>query len=245
MASVERGDFDSPNSDNLVEQDDRTIYRRVFDYLKDAKLTVSTTLGFVAINVMYGDRLVVHSSDPLERQLEMAIPSAFGTPDATGVRVLDFGGVTALTMATLEASRRTTPVRELVPIAVGAQVVSCGTDALVDQTGVVGDTMDVGSSAIAVAWGTKFFLDHIASAEDETSRRRWKLGAAAFASTLTLGAYVFLGGDDGKLDLISHCSALAVGATAYRFGSWRRDYTSKDARSSATGSLRPYRSANL
>ncbi len=200
------------------------LYRRAFNYIKDAKLTVTTALGMTAINLMCGDSLVVDSSDPIAKQMEMAIPSAFGTPDATGVRALDFGGCTALTLSTLEAARRTSTIPELGATAVSAQMISCGTDALVDQTGLVGDTLDVGSSAVAVAFGTKFFLDHIASAEDETKRRRWQLGGAAFAGALTFGAYAFLGGDDGKLDLISHSSALVVGAVAYRFGSWRKEH---------------------
>lgn len=200
------------------------LYRRAFDRLKDAKVTVVAALGTVAINVMYGNSLMVDSTEPVAKQLEMAIPSAFGTPTATGVWALDFGGCTGLTMATLEAARRTTSVPELAATAVSAQVISCGTDALIDQTGLIGNTTDVGSSAIAVAWGTKFFLDRIASAEDETKRRRWQLGGAAFAGALTLGAYAFLGGDDGKLDMISHCSALAVGAVAYRVSAWRKEH---------------------
>jgi hypothetical protein len=227
MTVFDEGGFNTLDSDGFSDsaEENRTIYRRAFDRLKDAKLTVAGTVGIVAVNMMCGDsNLVVHSGDSIAKQMEMAIPSAFGSPEATGFKVLDFGGVTAFTAASLEATRRTTSVPELGAIAISAQVVSAGTDALADQVGLVQNTLDVGSSSIAVAWGTKFFLDHIASAEDETTRRRWKMGAAAFAGTLTFGAWAFLGGDDGKLDLISHTSALAVSAIAYRFGSWRRDH---------------------
>ena len=229
MTSFEKGGFDTPDSDDFSEQsqEERTIFRRTIDYLKDAKVTVVAALGLVAVNVMYGDSLTVHTSDPLVRQLEMAVPSAFGTPDATGVGALDFGGVTTLTLTTLEVARRTTSLRELAAIAISAQMVSCGTDALIDQTGLIGNTTDVGSSAIAMALGTKFLLDRVVSADSENTRRLWRLGAAAYAAAMTLGAYAFLGGDDGKLDMISHCSALAVGAVAYRLGAWRRDHRKK------------------
>jgi hypothetical protein len=236
MTTFESDGFDTPDStdfDGLAEEN-RTIYRRAIDRLKEAKITIVGTIGIVAVNLMYGDSLAVNTGDSIPKQLKMAIPSAFGTPHATGVDVLDFGGVTALTAASLEAVRRTTPLRELVPLAVSAQMISCGTDALISQTDMVGNTLDVGSSAIATAWMAKFLLDRSASAEDETTRRRWKLGAAAFAGTMTFGAWAFLGGDDGKLDLISHTSALAVGAIAYRFGSWRKNH-----KQDATSSLNP------
>lgn len=229
MASFEDGVFTTSEADNLDDQsqENRTIYRRAIDYLKDAKVTVAAALGLVAVNLVYGDSLAVHTSDPLTKQLEMAIPSAFGTPDGIGIKELDFAGATGLTLATLEAARRTTPLRELAATAISAQMISCGTDALIDQTGLIGNTVDVGSSSIAAAWGTKFLLDRAVSAEDETKRRRWKLGAAAFASIMTFGAYVFLGGDDGKIDMISHGSALAVGVAAYRFGTWRNTHRNK------------------
>jgi len=200
------------------------MYHRVLDRLKDAKLTIGASLSMVAINLMYGDSLVVNSTDSLAKQMEMALPSAFGTPDATGVDVLDFGGSAAFTMAGLEAARRTTPLDELAVTAISAQMISCGTDALIDQTGLIHNATDVGSSAIGVAWAMKFLLDRTANAEDETAKRRWKAATVVFAGTLTLGAYAFLGGDDGKLDMISHASAFAVGAAAYKFGTWRRHH---------------------
>lgn len=198
------------------------LMRRAIDRIKDAKVTVAGTLGLIAVNVMYGDSLAVHSTDSFGRQMEMAIPSAFGTPHATGVRVLDFGGVTAFTAAGLEAARRTTTLAELGAIAATAQVVSCGSDAIVSRLDPTFDTLDVGSSAMSAAWITKFMLDRAYSADDATTRRRWQLGVAAFAGVMTAGTYAFLGGDNGAMNIVAHGSAMTVGAVAYRFGRWRR-----------------------
>lgn len=198
------------------------LMRRAIDRIKDAKVTVAGTLGLIAVNVMYGDSFAVHSTDSFGRQMEMAIPSAFGTPQATGVRVLDFGGVTAFTAAGLEAARRTTTLTELGAIAATAQVVSCGSDAIVSRLDSTFDTLDVGSSAMSTAWITKWMLDRAYSANDPLSRRRWQLGVAAFASVMTVGTYAFLGGDNGAMNIVAHGSAMTVGAIAYRFGRWRR-----------------------
>lgn len=196
--------------------------RRAIDCIKDAKVTVAGTLGLIAVNVMYGDSLAVHSTDSFGRQMQMAISSAFGTPQATGVRVLDFGGVTAFTAARLEAARRTTTLTELGAIAVAAQMVSCGSDAIVSRLDSTFDTLDVGSSAMNTAWITKWMLDRAYSADDPLSRRRWQLGVAAFASVMTVGTSAFLGGDNGAMNIVAHGSAMTVGAVAYRFGRWRR-----------------------
>jgi hypothetical protein len=182
------------------------------------------SLGIIATNLMCGDSLVVHSDDPLEKQMAMAFPSAFGTPDATGVKALDLAGVTATTLISFEAARRTTSLGSLAAMGISAQFAGCGADALVDQTGWVENATDSGSSAMGVAWMTKFLLDRIESAEDETKKRRWKIATAAYAGAMTLGAYILLG-DDGKLDMVSHGSALVVGAVAYGIDAWRKRRT--------------------
>ncbi len=223
MTPIEDGSIDNLNTDGSgVNIDNRSLYRRAIDRVRDAKVTVAGTLGLVAVNVMYGDSLAVHSTDSFGRQMQMAIPSAFGTPHATGIRALDFGGVTAFTAAGLEAARRTTTLPELGAVAVTAQMVSCGTDAIVSGVVPGFDTLDVGSSAMSVAWITKFMLDRAYSAEDDTKRRRWRLGMAAFAGAMTVGTYGILGGDNGAMNIVAHGSAMTVGAVAYRFGKWRR-----------------------
>jgi hypothetical protein len=207
-------------------------YRRAFNYLQEAKATIAGSLGILAVNLMYGDSLVVHSDDPITKQLEMAVPSAFGTPDATGNAVLDFAGVTGYTLISLEAARRTTSLQALAAMGVSAQLVSCGTDALVDQTGWIAGATDSGSSAMGMAWMTKVLLDRTASAEDKTKKRRWKMATTALVGSLTLGAYLWLG-DDGKLDMISHGSAFAVGVAGYKLGAWRKRHQQEDAVSPA------------
>lgn len=210
------------NQSATYEEVATPLMRRAIDHIKDAKVTVAGTLVLTAVNIMYGDSLAVHSTDSFGRQMEMAIPSAFGTPHATGVRVLDFGGVTAFTAAGLEAARRTTTLSELGAIAATAQMVSCGSDAIVSRLDPTFDTLDVGSSAMSAAWITKFMLGRAYSADDATTRRRWQLGVAAFASVMTAGTYAFLGGDNGAMNIVAHGSAMTVGAVAYRFGRWRR-----------------------
>ena len=97
------------------------LYRRVFDRLKDAKVGISTTLGMVAINLMCGDsNLSVYSDESLKKQLEMAVPSAFATPDTTGVKALDFGSVAVLMGASVEAARRTTSYTGIAATALSA-----------------------------------------------------------------------------------------------------------------------------
>lgn len=197
------------------------MYRRAFNYLRDAKTTVAMSMGIVATNFIFGDSLVVHSDDSIEKQMEMALPSAFGTPDATGVKALDFAGVTATTLISLEAARSTTSPGSLAVMGLSAQAASCGADALVDQSGWITNATDSGSSAMGVAWMTKFLLDRTASTEDETKRRRWKAATAVYIGAMTLGAYVLFG-DDGKLDMVAHGSAVVVATTAYQLGAWRK-----------------------
>jgi hypothetical protein len=200
-------------------------YRRAFNYMRDAKVTVSMTLGLLATDLILGDSIAVHSDDSFGRQMEMAIPSAFATPDVTGNDAFDFALVTGNTAISLEAARRTTSYKVLGATAIGAQLASSSADALVDQTNWVSNsTADVGSSAIGVAWATMFLLDRTASAENETNHKRWKGATALFMGSMTLGALIVMGGDDGKLDMLSHGSAIAIGAIAYRFGAWRKQY---------------------
>lgn len=197
------------------------FHRRAFNYVQEAKATIAGSMGILAVNLLYGDSLVVHSDDPVTKQMEMAVPSAFGTPDATGNKVLDFAGVTGYTLISLEAARRTTSLGSLAAMGVGAQLASCGADALVDQTGWITNATDSGSSAMGMAWMTKVLLDRTASAKNETKKRRWQIATTALVGSLTLGAYLWLG-DDGKLDMISHGSAFAVGVAGYKLGAWRK-----------------------
>lgn len=224
MKNPENGyDLSYIKMDGVESQNTTPFVRRAIDRVKDAKVTVAGTLGLIAVNVMYGDSLAVQSTDSLGRQMAMAVPSAFGTPQATGVRVLDFGGVTAFTATGLEMARRTTTLTELGAIAATAQIVSCGSDTIVSRIDPTFDTLDVGSSAMSAAWITKFMLDRAYSADDATTRRRWRLGAAAFAGVMTVGTYAFLGGDNGAMNIVAHGSAMTVGAVAHRFGRWRKN----------------------
>ncbi len=199
-------------------------YKRAWEHLKAAKMTASAGLGLLATNLLCGSDLIIHSNEPFGEQMEKALPSAAATPDVTGYAPIDFSVVTGNFLVSMEAARRTTPLSELAATATGGQIASCTTDALADQTGWVNSAADAGSSGMAVAVAAKFLCDKIASAEDDAIRRRWKIGAAAYAAVMTFCAFLVVGGEDAKLDMLSHSSAIAVGIAAHRLGTRRKNH---------------------
>jgi hypothetical protein len=198
------------------------LYRRAYDRLRESATTINATLGLLAMNAILGDSIAVHSNDPIAKQMEDTLPAAFLTPEITGNRPIDVGIVTAFSAVSVEAARRTSTVGEMAVTAVGGEVVSSGVDAIVGQTGWTGDVIDRGPSSAGVAIGARFFLDKIAAAETPAAKRGWKIAGGVFAGALTLGAFVVVGGDDGKMDMISHGSALFVGLAAHKIGARRK-----------------------
>lgn len=200
-----------------------SVYHRTVDYLKNAKAMVALSMGMLAINVMSGTSLEIHSDTPATKQLELALPSAFIAPQATSSDTLNYLGLVLVAGAGLETARRTTSTKGLIATGVGAQIASCGADALVDQTGLIHNEIDVGFSGITVAWLTKFMLDKSLSAETLSKKRLWKLGLGAMAVFMSAGAYV-VDRHGADLDVVSHAAGIAVGALAYRLGTWRKEH---------------------
>src|ERR1700751_3409257 len=98
------------------------MYRRAYDRVREAKTTVNVMLGLVAMNVILGDSISVHSNDSIAKQMEDSIPAAFLTPEITGNRPLDVGIVTAFSGVAVEAGRRTSTIPEMAATALGGEL---------------------------------------------------------------------------------------------------------------------------
>jgi len=195
----------------------------------DSKLIpLAVSGGLLIANEFNREALVVHANDPIGKQARLALPSALPAPVVTGNRLVDMGLQSITTAVGLEAASKTSTKRELVAMAIGAQVVSCAINAGVERTGWLSKAEraqeDVGSSAIYLAWFMKFLLDRLASAKTDHESRRWKVAAAVFAGSVTFGAYYVEGSNGGKLDMSSHLGSLMVGVVAHKLGSWRKAY---------------------
>lgn len=127
----------------------------------------------------------------------------------------------------IEAARRTSTLKELGVIAVGAQIASCATDAVADRTWLTVAQRaqeDVGFSAISVALLAKYLLDRSSSAETTTKSRCWKLGALVLAGFMVGGMYLIDGNNGGKLDVTAHGAGFMVGVIGYQLGKWRKQH---------------------
>ena len=199
--------------------------------LADFRVTAAVTIGLIFANAFNNDPLIVRGNDSLAKKAALALPSALPAPDISGNRLADIGLEIGTSAISIEAARRTSTLKELGTVAVGAQLSACAVNALVENGSWLNQTEksqeDIGFSAISVAWFTKFLLDRSASSENNRSKNLWRASAALFAGAMTVGAYFVENNNGGKLDMLSHGAGITVGVLGYLFGHWRKAHKSE------------------
>jgi hypothetical protein len=193
--------------------------KNAYNVMMDAKLAlgVSTSI-FLADLIVPSKDMVVYANDPLSTQATKAFQSASPTPEVTGNVVVDNGIQVATAGISLELARRTTSNRYLGGMALAAQALGCTANAIAERTGWLTPLEkaqpDVGFSSISIAWFMNALMHRADKANNIKTKRLWQAGAAAFAGSMTAGAYAV---DDlgGKLDITSHAAGILVGVGAY------------------------------
>lgn len=202
----------------------RNAFNRLQDAVRDPYATVAVSLGLLIAEAGPRSAMVVRADDPLDKQAARALPSAWPTPEMTGVRALDTGLHMGMAGASLEIARRTTSRRELVTTALGAQALACGANAVAERSGWLSPAErgqeDVGFSSIFIAWLTKSRLDRLAQAQ--TGREKLRHAGELAAGAAVILACSLVDGDSGKLDLVAHTAGAFAGWAAHMRGESRQ-----------------------
>ena len=204
---------------------------RLYDGLKDAKMTAAVTAGNLVVSLLAPPEFSVEANYDLGKQAARAIPSAFVTPPVSGVspEVALLGVEVAPITVSFELARRTAKKLELskwglLGTAMLAQTLSSAADAGVERTGFLDKEQlarpDNGSSGVFGSFVTKACLDRAADAKDRGEigkSRMWLGGLGGFSLLMTAGAY-FTDNLDGKLSAMAHTAGIAAGALAHLAG---------------------------
>lgn len=177
----------------------------------------------LAANLMERDFFTVRPKDPLHEKVTRSLPSALLVPELSGNRALDMVTMLTLAGASLETAKLTSTTKELAATALGAQGLASATAAAIERIGWLTpeerEQEDVGISAIAIAWGTKFMLDKMVGAESKKARVLWGIGAVALASVSTVGPYMAKDViQSNTLDVTAHASGVVAGTVAFALG---------------------------
>src|SRR5665213_620106 len=201
---------------------------RLYDGLKDAKMTVAVTAGNLLVSSLAPPEFSVEANYRLGEQAARAIPSAFVTPPVSGMSPeVALLGVEVLPITvSFELARRTVNKLELskwglLGTALLAQTLSSAADAGVERIGFLDKEQlarpDNGSSGVLSGFVAKAWLDRSADARDRGEigkSRKYLGGLGGFGLLMTAGAY-FTDNIDGNLSVIAHGAGIGAGALAH------------------------------
>jgi len=181
----------------------------------------------LAANLIDRELFTVRPKDSILKKAARSLPSTLLAPKLSGSRTADMATMLAVAGAGLETARLTSTKKELAVTALGAQGLALVTAIAVERAGWLTpqeeEQEDVGFSAIAVAWGTKFMLDKMAASENKKARVLWGMGAAALAGVSTVGPYVAKDViKSNTLDVTAHASGVVAGTVAFALGRRKR-----------------------
>lgn len=208
-----------------------SVGRQSIDTIKRAREALIVSLGIIITDLVAHNAASMRTGASIGEHALKAIPSALipaeVSDDLIGQhsQALDLAvDLGPLGLSTILAKDTTASTKEMVKLAVGAQLLATASDMTIVESHLTSRTeltqQDVGSSAITVAFFSKYLFDKVASSETERRRRAWQLVTGVFAGAVTLGA-AYIDSKNFSTDLTSHGSGVVAGAFASQLGNSR------------------------
>lgn len=208
------------------------------EIIKRSREAVIVSLGTILTTLLANNEVSVRTGADLGEHMLKAVPSALEPADVSAVleRKDNQGLDLAIDLVPLSASsiaaRSTTSTKELVKLAISAQLLASSADTalaeghLIDRAEMA--EKDVGSSALTTAFFTKFLLDRAARSTSERERRAWQAVTAVFAGAITVGA-AYIDSRHFYTDFASHGAAVVTGAGSSYLGNRSRNDAAAEA----------------
>lgn len=201
--------------------------RSVAEKLRISYAALYAPLGIFVVDAFFHHQAAMHTDADALQRAEKTIPSVFVAPEVSDdllgspshtMDVAIAAGTAAGSVALAKLTKMSS--KDMLLTGLAAQGMATVTDGVAVHSGLMSSAekagFDDGSSAIEVAYGTRFMFDLISRTENPIAKKTLKASAVLIAMAVTFGAS-YLDRKNFVTDFSSHASGLGAGWLSHSF----------------------------